>query len=319
MNSYFLNNNQTKINFAVKAVIYNKQGKILLQQRDKNKKIPYPGYWNFFGGLVENEEKDVNALKRELIEELNCIPGKIKNKIHEWYYGNEWYKSKNIFFPIEYNPKSKIILKEGHSYKWFNLYYVVNIDCTPAVYSTFQKIFNFVLLQTKKNKDYILKKIEKNILEKYSLYKKNDRVFYSLKKNTLVSQQQIYLLMNLAKIKNIPVFRLCLHNDDKENLHEMLMIHTKKTKIGPLKQNRKYISYSILDGDLLISKCDNLGKIKHSFKLSSFNGNKIEDYKILRIGADNFRIVRSLSDYCIFFETITGPFKDSDTIWLHKK
>ena len=99
----------------------------------------------------------------------------------------------------------------------------------------------------------------------------------------------------------------------------MLMIHTKKTKIGPLKQNRKYISYSILDGDLLISKCDNLGKIKHSFKLSSFNGNKIENYKILRIGADNFRIVRSLSDYCIFFETITGPFKDSDTIWLHKK
>ena len=82
MNSYFLNNNQTKINFAVKAVIYNKQGKILLQQRDKNKKIPYPGYWNFFGGLVENEEKDVNALKRELIEELNCVPGKIKNKIH---------------------------------------------------------------------------------------------------------------------------------------------------------------------------------------------------------------------------------------------
>ena len=53
MNSYFLNNNQTKINFAVKAVIYNKQGKILLQQRDKNKKIPYPGYWNFFGGLVD--------------------------------------------------------------------------------------------------------------------------------------------------------------------------------------------------------------------------------------------------------------------------
>ena len=70
MNSFISNNKYINTNFAVKAIIYNHKGEILLQQRDFNKKIPYPGYWNFFGGLIENDEKPIDALKRELSEEI---------------------------------------------------------------------------------------------------------------------------------------------------------------------------------------------------------------------------------------------------------
>ena len=105
MSLFFSNNNISISQISVKAIIYRYDGKILLQQRDNNKDIPLPNYWNFFGGLVEKKENPKQSLKRELIEEIDCIPGKIKNQLFEWIYGNEWNQSLNIFFPIFFNQK----------------------------------------------------------------------------------------------------------------------------------------------------------------------------------------------------------------------
>ena len=52
------------------AIIYH-NGKYLLQKRDKNKNIFFPNFWGLFGGLNLRNEKPVNALRRELKEELN--------------------------------------------------------------------------------------------------------------------------------------------------------------------------------------------------------------------------------------------------------
>ena len=53
-------------NNAVKAVIFNANGKILLQKRDNHENLPFADCWNFFGGLVEENEDFLSALKREL-------------------------------------------------------------------------------------------------------------------------------------------------------------------------------------------------------------------------------------------------------------
>lgn len=318
MNSFISNNKYINTNFAVKAIIYNHKGEILLQQRDFNKKIPYPGYWNFFGGLIENDEKPIDALKRELSEELSCIPGQIKKKIFDWKYGNEWNQSINYFFPVEYK-KCNIKLREGNKYKWFKIENIVKIKCTPAIYFNLEKIFNLIFPKNNKIKNIVIKNIEDNLINKYDLLKKNNRVFYTNNQNTLVTNQQIYLLKFLAKIKKVSIFRLCLHKNDKELVHEMIMFHTSRQKVGPLRQNKKSISYNILDGSLKISKCNKLGKITKTFEISNKKNHENLIHKFIRIDANEFRIVRSTSEYCIFIETIEGPFKDSDTIWLHKK
>ncbi len=55
---------------AVAAIIHISNNKYLLQHRDDKEEIFYPGHWGCFGGAIENNESKIDALKREMHEEL---------------------------------------------------------------------------------------------------------------------------------------------------------------------------------------------------------------------------------------------------------
>lgn len=55
---------------AAAAVIVLDDGRYLLQLRDNKEGIFFPGHWGLFGGGVEEGEQAVDALRRELKEEL---------------------------------------------------------------------------------------------------------------------------------------------------------------------------------------------------------------------------------------------------------
>lgn len=55
---------------AVAALIVLDDGRFLMQQRDDIQGIFYPGYWGLFGGAIEPGETAVEALVREVREEL---------------------------------------------------------------------------------------------------------------------------------------------------------------------------------------------------------------------------------------------------------
>lgn len=63
---------------AVAAIIVVDDGRYLMQLRDDKPGIFYPGHWGLFGGAVEPGEEPVEALKRELIEELEFSPKNIR-------------------------------------------------------------------------------------------------------------------------------------------------------------------------------------------------------------------------------------------------
>jgi 8-oxo-dGTP pyrophosphatase MutT (NUDIX family) len=58
-----------RLSHAVAAIIL-VEGKYLLQKRDPKPDIWYPGFWGLFGGGVEPDEAPLDALARELHEEL---------------------------------------------------------------------------------------------------------------------------------------------------------------------------------------------------------------------------------------------------------
>ena len=225
-------------NIAVKAIIFRADGKILLQRRDFTNHIPYPGSWNFFGGYVEGNENLLQALERELNEEIGCVPGIIENEIFQWESNTE--STINHFFPIFFNAK--------------------------------------------------------------------ENPFY-------ISRQQMFILKSLVTIKKIPVFRVCLHTNDSADIHEMIMIHSKPSKVGPLKQLKTSLSYHIIEGELAIELFDEKGTKLKEYIVSNSNLNENVNSSI-RLNAKQFRTVSSVSPFAIFLEVGSGPFQDSDTIWL---
>ncbi len=63
-------NTRTVVEVAV-GVLINPAGALLLGQRPEGK--PYAGYWEFPGGKIEAGETLFEALKRELLEEIDVV------------------------------------------------------------------------------------------------------------------------------------------------------------------------------------------------------------------------------------------------------
>lgn len=90
-------------------------GKLALQLRDSKKNIIFPNSWGFFGGGINLNEKPIDAIKRELFEELNLKNFKSLRFINIYFSS----KYKCIFYIYTLKLFEKIILKEGYDYDFF--------------------------------------------------------------------------------------------------------------------------------------------------------------------------------------------------------
>jgi 8-oxo-dGTP diphosphatase len=59
---------------VVAVAILHQDGKFLMQLRDDDPAIMYPGHWAFFGGHLEPGESPEVGVRRELLEEINYCP-----------------------------------------------------------------------------------------------------------------------------------------------------------------------------------------------------------------------------------------------------
>lgn len=190
----------------------------------------------------------------------------------------------------------------------FTLDELIERPFTPDIYTNLSEI-----IQTLNESDADLKsRLEERLLEFNGLVKKNDRVFYARTNPFGISRQQIFLLKELAVLRNIPICRICLHPDDQCDIHEMFMIHTKPTSVGPLKQNKTSLSYHIIEGELTIKMYDSQGEMLQTYLLRQNN------WISLRLFANQYRSVHSTSSFSIFLEVASGPFQDSDTVWFNR-
>ena len=105
---------------AVKAVIINENGEILLLQRNPNQYGT--DVWDLPGGLIDPGEKEESSLLREIKEELN-IEAKIKEKSKQWSFIRLGDKKEVTIQNYTCNLlEGNIKLSNEHKdYKWVNL------------------------------------------------------------------------------------------------------------------------------------------------------------------------------------------------------
>ncbi|MGB0467811.1 MAG: Nudix family hydrolase [Pontibacterium sp.] len=131
----------TKLIHVAAAVIYNPQGQILLAQRPTDKH--QGGLWEFPGGKVEADESVLQALKRELDEELGIQISDAKPLIQVPYH----YPDKSVLLDVyEVNAfQGEPWGREGQPVRWVDR---VKLDAYQFPAAN-RPILNAVLLPTR--------------------------------------------------------------------------------------------------------------------------------------------------------------------------
>ena len=114
------NINKIIIQVGVKALIFNKEGKVLLLKCviRENSGI----YWDMPGGRIEGRESLLNNLKREIFEETGLKIAKFGEVIavQEFLHDNKHIL--RLTYVARVTSKKPLRLSEEHSeYKWFDL------------------------------------------------------------------------------------------------------------------------------------------------------------------------------------------------------
>lgn len=140
----------------------------------------------------------------------------------------------------------------------------------------------------------------------------NDEVLYAVDQIVKVGRKDIQLLKGRAQGNKRKRIRLCAHKNVKDNLHEMFIVHTKGTYVRPHKHLNKTESLYVIEGSVNIIVFDDEGNIIKALRMGNYSsGNEF----YLRIPGSYYHTMLIKSEFLVFHEITTGPFKKSDTIF----
>lgn len=127
-------NNLLKPMDAAACLISIDKEELVLQLRDESGAIFFPGRWGFFGGAIEGEETPLDAIIREVYEELSIkIPkerfersGLMTLKLSDFTLERHFF-----LLDISQDEASQIVLGEGQRWGAFSLDQVSKLRLTP--------------------------------------------------------------------------------------------------------------------------------------------------------------------------------------------
>lgn len=116
--------------------ILQQDNKVLVAERPKGK--PYDGYWEFPGGKIETNESGIDALKRELNEELGI---QVK-QANFWFDHTHTYPDKTVFLEMWQVTEflGKPISKENQTLRWVTFPEILNLRLLEGNWPIIEKI-----------------------------------------------------------------------------------------------------------------------------------------------------------------------------------
>lgn len=134
---------------GVLLIPFDNEGKFLLQHRP-NDAPNFPGFWSFFGGVIENGETPQQAIRREVKEDLNYdLP-----EPELWLtmdYG-EIKKVKKYYFLDFCQDKTSLILREGQGMKWVTFEEAKKLEVVEHDRVVIDKLKKFISKHQTENK-----------------------------------------------------------------------------------------------------------------------------------------------------------------------
>jgi 8-oxo-dGTP diphosphatase len=122
---------------GVSAILMSREGRVLLQQRDDDPAIRYPGYWSLFGGTIEDGESPADAVAREVKEEIDfdmrnfgLFREFVQNNKHEFAFAGE------LSATLE-----ELTLSEGQGMNFFHPSQLKELQIRPDDKDTLEKYF----------------------------------------------------------------------------------------------------------------------------------------------------------------------------------
>jgi 8-oxo-dGTP diphosphatase len=104
-------------------ILYNEKKEILLQHRSKDARNA-PNLWAFFGGGIEEGETPLQALEREIWEELEY-----KTKSPHFLGHFDYEGKSNVYTYVEkYDESQTLHQHEGQGLGWFTIADTVNLE-----------------------------------------------------------------------------------------------------------------------------------------------------------------------------------------------
>ena len=106
--------------------------------------------------------------------------------------------------------------------------------------------------------------------------------------------------------------RLCAHESVEDHLHEMFIVHVKGTYVRPHKHLNKIESLHIIEGIVDTVIFDNEGNIIEVIEMGDYSSGK-RFYQRITDSCCHTMLINS--EFLVFHEVTTGPFKRSDTVF----
>lgn len=112
---------------CVAGVLLHRDGQVLLQHRDPNPAIRYPGHWAIFGGALEPGETAETAARREIFEELGL---RLTGPLELVYVGDDGQLHRTFYAAPLDRPVESLDLQEGQG---MGLFTPELLDLHPVV------------------------------------------------------------------------------------------------------------------------------------------------------------------------------------------
>ena len=107
-------------------------------------------------------------------------------------------------------------------------------------------------------------------------------------------------------------YRTCIHKSEKDNVHEMLIVHTSGAYVRPHKHRINGESLQIVEGEATSIFFNDDGTIRQAFKVGDPSSNHIFYYSMKKAV---FHMLYIQSEFLVFKETTKGPFIRNDTVF----
>ena len=141
--------------------------------------------------------------------------------------------------------------------------------------------------------------------------KQNEEVYYPNQQNfVVITKQDIDHLRQIAYRNPGQRARYCTHTSVYDEIHEMIIYHTKGAYIRPHKHIGKTESFHLIDGEADVVIFDEEGNVENVLSLGVFESGKSFYYRVPEAVYHS----QVLREDTLFHEATKGPFDKNDNV-----